>query len=527
MKLHSQSNLYLAALDVAAAASTADDIFTWTAPAAGHSTANRHSVMLPPYSVAEGGEEPPSFERTMSATSVVTSDSSRRGSTAADTISETQTIDTVDTKTVDAPTKDQTSRLRMSSFTSPFRAMASRVLPKQDVMAHALCSAVTAGDLTQITGLLQQDANPNGRSDAGDTPMDCAIQAHNLDAAKLLLYANANLDNFGRNSNYPPLFYAAIVGHYDMALTFLKSGADMNQLRKSNATPYFVELCKAQHTDAVKFLLENGADPNLSAAVGRYPIMYAVREDNFDMAEMLLSRGANPNASDLRNASPLALAVKKGNARIAACLLDHGANPDSVTLVGSRVLADAIARHNVSIAKLLLSYHARANDAPLDGGSLVNQVIDDKLLSEADKAELVPLLVANGASVSPKGRPCARVAMEAGVLDALSVLLANGGDVDTKMSSGEPLLCYAIMEKRMDIVKLLRWHGADVNAQDAQGNASLAYARAARDDMLVAALLQAGAQDDFAVTRTSDEDGRSGARAAGYLHLDQMRSKYE
>lgn len=524
MKLQSQKNLYLAALDVAAAASTADDIFTWTAPPVGQS--NRQSVMLPPYSPNEEGEEPPSFERTMSATSVVTSNSSRRDSEAVDTASEAPTTDTLDTKSLDAPTKDPSSRLRMSSLTSPFRAMASRVLPKQDVMAHALCSAITAGDLTQITGLLQQDANPNGRSDTGDTPMDCAIQAHNLDAAKLLLYANANLDSFGRSSNYPPLFYAVTLGHFDMAETFIKSGAEMNQLRKTTATPYFVELCKAQNTEAVKFLLENGADPNLSAAVGRYPIMYAVREDNFDMAEMLLSRGANPNASDLRNASPLALAVKKGNVRIAASLLDHGANADSATLGGTRVLADAIARHNVSTAKLLLSYHARANDVVLDGGSLVNQVLDDKLLSEADKADLVPLLIANGASVAPKGgRPCVRAAMEAGVLDALSVLLSNGGDVDAKMSSGEPLLCYAIMQRRMDIVKLLRWHRADVNAKDAQGNASLAYARAARDDMLVAALMQAGAEDAFAVV--TGEDGRSEARPAGYLHLDQMRSKYE
>lgn len=78
----------------------------------------------------------------------------------------------------------------------------------------------------------------------------------------------------------------------------------------------------------LRFLLENGADPNIRNRKGIAPLQLAVALGYVDGAEILIKRGANVNISDQTGETPLIAAVHARNVPMVRLLLDKGADPD-------------------------------------------------------------------------------------------------------------------------------------------------------------------------------------------------------
>ncbi|MFN4241559.1 MAG: ankyrin repeat domain-containing protein [Erythrobacter cryptus] len=78
----------------------------------------------------------------------------------------------------------------------------------------------------------------------------------------------------------------------------------------------------------LRFLLENGADPNIRNRKGITPLQLAVALGFVDGAEILIKRGANVNISDQTGETPLIAAVHARNVPMVRLLLDKGADPD-------------------------------------------------------------------------------------------------------------------------------------------------------------------------------------------------------
>ena len=87
------------------------------------------------------------------------------------------------------------------------------------------------------------------------------------------------------------------------------------------------------HSDVVKFLLKQGADPNCTTAVGEPPLYLAVDLQHTQLTQLLLDFGADPNAGNADGETPLHLAAFKGLKAEMELLLSHGANPDLVDFV--------------------------------------------------------------------------------------------------------------------------------------------------------------------------------------------------
>lgn len=91
------------------------------------------------------------------------------------------------------------------------------------------------------------------------------------------------------------------------------------------------------HPEALRYLLENGADPNKGNAFGKTPLMYAAQYNEKLSAEILLQHQADPNATttipndtcnyDLQTTSmtPLHYAVRYGSASLVRALVKYGA----------------------------------------------------------------------------------------------------------------------------------------------------------------------------------------------------------
>jgi len=129
----------------------------------------------------------------------------------------------------------------------------------------------------------------------------------------------------------PALIQAARSGSLDSMNHLLDTGADMNVPGPTgdgwNATP-LQHAILARQPDAVRLLLDRGANPDLAAGPGSPPpLILAAGDTDPTFVNLLLAHGADPSVEDESGVTPLARAVSAGTL--------HG--PDRPMFGGCRV----------------------------------------------------------------------------------------------------------------------------------------------------------------------------------------------
>ncbi|KAF9765323.1 hypothetical protein IL306_002410 [Fusarium sp. DS 682] len=383
----------------------------------------------------------------------------------------------------------------LSSLTNSFKAMTAGLWPKPDPLSTALCQAALRGDVQQMSGLLAQGANINGRNGEGNSPLSCAILANQENAVRFLLGAGA--DTNGKDMKMPPVFLAASVGSIGVARMLINQGAWNVNAASWSGQSYFVDVCNSENLEGIQLLLENGAKPNTTNTSGRPVLAQAVKKGNIELVRMLLRHGANPDTSDLSGNSLLSIAASQDRMDMMKLLLESGTNASAKNLSGLSVLADAIGKRKLDMAELLLNHGANASAKDLVGHPILVIALRDSKLSQNDKVRAVRMLLDHGASPNVSdgtwGVAAICFAMETGNTDLVRMMLAAGSNTKKKMSSGETLLLYAIDNGKRDQAKLLLEAGADANAADKKGRTPLMQAISRRDTELIKILKAHGA----------------------------------
>ena len=385
-----------------------------------------------------------------------------------------------------------------STISKSFKAFASSLKPKPDPLVSALCQAVGHGDLSQISGILSQGANVNGRGEDSRTPLQCAVAANQERAAQLLLDAGADSSS---GSGLPPLFQAASVGSLGIARMFLARGADVNAASISGQKYYVDVIEKGTSLDGILLLLDNGASPNGANISGRSVLAHAVSKGKLELAELLIKFGAKVNGKDITGASILSVATgktKTDDTRMVELLLSNGAKPDSTTIHGPTVLVEALTRRQLKLARLLLDHGAKGKKDDVTGQPVIIVVIKDAQISSEDKVDIVARLLENGASPNAKdmvwGRPVIIHAFESSCpYSVIEALVEHGAKTDAKMSNGHSLLLYAVENRKADLVRVLLEHGADPNKANDQSTTPLLRAVVLQDVEMVRVLVDFGA----------------------------------
>ena len=349
------------------------------------------------------------------------------------------------------------------------------------------------------------------------TPLIIAARNGNLESAKLLLNAKADIEARGNVKvgdklieSCTPLWTAAANGHVDVVKLLIEEDADIDGRTLSGSTPLMAAAYNGR-LDIVSCLVENGADVNSTDNDKNTPLMLACFNGHMNVVLYLTERGANVDLCDKQNKTAIQQAADRGYSEIADKML---------CILNSKV------SNNLSFPQETLVYEAARDCNHVALRELLRQVSDsDKEVALGTKTKdgdqvTTPLIIAarNGnmlcvqdllifSDIEARGtvkignkliNGCTPLwtAATNGHLDVVKLLLEENVDVDGRTLSNSTPLMEASYAGRLDIVRCLVENGGDVNACNNAGNTPLMAACINGHINVVEYLIKRGANMD-------------------------------
>ena len=150
-----------------------------------------------------------------------------------------------------------------------------------------------AGDREAVRTLLQQGVDVNQAQGDGMTALHWTALYGDVEMAKMLLYAGANVKASTRLGAFTPLVLASKSGQGSMVSTLLEAGANPND-STTNGTTALMLASASGSVDAVAALLDRGASINATeSAMGHTALMFASAYDRVPVVDLLVKRGAD------------------------------------------------------------------------------------------------------------------------------------------------------------------------------------------------------------------------------------------
>jgi ankyrin repeat protein len=298
-----------------------------------------------------------------------------------------------------------------------------------------------------------------------------AIRDNNLTELKVLLDQKApdpkasadTADNHG----ITPLMYAAEIGSLDAMRLLLDRGADVNAQNAFGSTALMWSVSDAAK---VRLLLDHGAQVNTAARSGRTALIIAAfTNPSAEVVRLLLAKGAKVDVMDVRHVTPLNAATFGNDTATVRLLFEAGSDFDTPdTFIGLTPLMNAAGNRNLEAVKLLLTKGAKLNAVSKTEGLPKIQT------GTVEFGGWTPLLMA-----SAFGPP-----------EAVKVLLDAGAKIDAQDYRGFTPLMLAVGTDRYDgrIVNMLIAHGADFHPTNHDGETALDWANKFGDPEVIRAL---------------------------------------
>ncbi|KFM66051.1 putative ankyrin repeat protein, partial [Stegodyphus mimosarum] len=223
-------------------------------------------------------------------------------------------------------------------------------------------------DLEAVDLLLQYGAHPNARDRQGMTLlMKACCNPEALDTVKLLVAYGADVNAMTNEDQRSPLHYAVLSGNLNTVEYLVENGASVKLPPDyAKPPPLFFAVLKADYY-MMKYLIDAGADVNQGSSVVGSALHIALSElaeNKVSIVKFLLENGANPNAILMTSRGPILkpplgeyfAAISHPNINIVRMLLKYGAR---VVLLGQR-------QHPLGILQSIHHIDCRESDRVLE-----------------------------------------------------------------------------------------------------------------------------------------------------------------
>jgi uncharacterized protein len=391
--------------------------------------------------------------------------------------------------------------------------------------------ACVNGNAEMIRRLLDAGVDPDTTDPGGETALMTAARTGAVAPLRLLIERGAAVDAREPEFQQTALMIAVREDHRAAVELLVKAGAAVNGQTRKGPTPAFVPPCKGTGCGSEGVGINKGGLPDRGRRAevkgGMTPLLYAARDGRLETARMLVAAGAELELGDGNGIRPLLMAALNGQIDVARFLAESGANVNADDFWGRSPLWAAVEYRNLDmnnndqdspkdngvdrapvldLIRLLLDKRAdvnvRTREVPpsrrwlyaLNDVSWVDFTGQTPLLRAALSGDTTTmrLLVQRGADpnlATPAGTTPLMAAAGVGwavaqtytespqaSLDAVSLCLELGADVNAANSMGLTALLGAVNRGRNDIIELLVKRGARLDIKDKEGRTPLRWA---------------------------------------------------
>ena len=391
--------------------------------------------------------------------------------------------------------------------------------------------ACVNGNAEMIRRLLDAGVDLDTTDPGGETALMTAARTGAVAALRLLIERGATVDAREPEFQQTALMIAVREDHRAAVELLVKAGAAVNGQTRKGPTPAFVPPCKGTGCGSEGVGINKGGLPDRGRRAevkgGMTPLLYAARDGRLETARMLVAAGAELELGDGNGIRPLLMAALNGQIDVARFLAERGANVNADDFWGRSPLWAAVEYRNLDmnnndqdspkdngvdrapvldLIRLLLDKGADVNartrevppsrrwlyalndiswvdftgQTPLLRAALSGDTTTMRLLVQrgadpnlATLAGTTPLMAAAGVNWAV-GQTYTESPQAS--LDAVSLCLVLGADVNAANSMGLTALLGAVNRGRNDIIELLVKHGARLDIKDKEGRTPLRWA---------------------------------------------------
>ncbi|XP_023701041.2 ankyrin repeat and SOCS box protein 2-like [Paramormyrops kingsleyae] len=284
---------------------------------------------------------------------------------------------------------------------------------------------------------------------------------------KVLLKLDHKMINARTFQDETPLFFAVSFEQVACSQWLLESGADPDISNKENETPLYTA-CERQNLDIVQLILKFKGKVNKICRQGCTALHEAVWRDNLEICHALLEAGADISIPNKYGITPLFAAAQGGCVKVLRFLIRHGADVNSHAADGATALYESSKNGHEGVVKILLSRNANANICTR--GGLLPLHIAAKRGNERIVSILIP--VTSKARVRRSGISPLHLAAERNKNEVLETLIEAGFDVNAMLSPDRSkmhedrrstALYFAICNNNTEAATMLLEAGANPN----------------------------------------------------------------
>ncbi len=280
------------------------------------------------------------------------------------------------------------------------------------------------------------------------------------------------------------LLQAVRSGKLDEVKTALQNGADIHYFSESGETALSLACFSTQNRSLVKFLLEQGANPDFTP--GNKGWLPLVRGTDVELLRLLVSSGANINCRSPQGSYCLHTMARR-NSALTACALELGADPTLTDAKGCTALMmvttidPTILLHQAAPQML----HHRDND----GNTALHCIAAKAQYTDKPDAEDI----SHYPTVGAKARLCTNIGATLDKEAIAHYLMKAGLSADEPNNAGQTPLMIAAGRGDARLVSVMLQCGARAAVVDATGKSALSYAQMSGNQVLADMLRTHGA----------------------------------